>query len=166
MDTYNGLEHLAHQKRRVGARTPRDVLSWVRGRVLSARQLDQAFRETLWQRTTNRAGYVVVQNYYLYAERALQRQPVCLWFWEDALQIEHQEELLASYPCAYDPAEHAIRRVGEATLHDNRFARQQPQLLHLAPEQWQRVSQRAMTNRQRITRDRTQLRLPGLAVRK
>ena len=55
----------------------------------------------------------MVQNYFLYAERALARQPVCLWLWEDTLQIEHQDELLASYPCSYDAGEHQLQRLGK-----------------------------------------------------
>jgi hypothetical protein len=68
MEVYNSSEHWAHQRRQASKRTPQTVLSWVRGRVLSARQTSQAFRQMLWSRTTNTAGYVLVQNYYLYAE--------------------------------------------------------------------------------------------------
>jgi hypothetical protein len=172
MDVYNSIEHLAHQKRREGQRTPRDVLSWVswvRGNVLTSRQLNRAFRETLWNRVTNRAGYVMVQNYYLYAERALSRQPVSLWLWEDTLRIDHRDELLASYPLSYDHEEHTIKRVGEPTLHDNHFAQQQPQLLQVSAEQWQRVSQRAPLHRTRTRSrgtNRTQLRLPGIVAKR
>lgn len=95
-------------------RTPQAVLSWVRGRVLSPRQISQAFRETLWNRKTNKGGYVLVQNYYLYAERALSRQRVCLWLWDDTLRIDHCDELLASYPCSYDAEQHHIKQLGGA----------------------------------------------------
>lgn len=166
MDVYNSLEHWAHQKRKAGQRTPHEVLSWVRGRALTSRQLNRAFRETLWKRVTNRAGYVVVQNYYLYAERALSRQPVSLWLWEDTLRIDHRDEPLASYPLSYDHEKHAIERVGEPILHDNHFAQQQPQLLQLNAEHWQRVSQRAPQHRTRRPRtSRAQLRLPGIAAK-
>jgi transposase len=162
MEIYNSSEHLAHQKRKVGRRTPQAVLAWVRGRLLSPRQISHAFRETLWNRKTNKAGYVLVQNYYLYAERALSRQRVCLWLWDDTLSIDHRDELLASYPCAYDAEQHHIKKLGEPTLHENRFAHQQPQLLQLAPKQWQRVSQRQVGQRRRTAAGRAQLRLPGI----
>jgi len=56
---------------------------------------------------------------------------------------------------------------GEPTLHENRFANQQPQLLALAPEQWQRVSQRkAGQQRRRISGGRAQLCLPGISLKK
>ena len=164
MDLYNRMEHLAHARRKPEQRTPRDVLSWVRGQPLSTRQMNAAFRETLWKRMTNRSGYVVVQNYFLYAEQALARQPVCLWLWENTLQIDHQDELLASYPCSYDAQEHCLKKLGEPVLHDNRFARQQPQLLCLETEQWQRVTQREAQRRQRVAIDPTQRRLPGMAA--
>ena len=167
MDVYNSSEHFAHQKRKATMRTPQAVLCWVRGRVLSPRQISQAFRETLWNRKTNKAGYVLVQNYYLYAERALNRQRVCLWLWDDTLRIDYRDELLASYPCSYDAEQHHIKKLGEPTLHENRFANQQPQLLALAPEQWQRVSQReAGQRRRRISGGRAQLCLPGISLKK
>jgi hypothetical protein len=166
MELYNSREHQAHQKRKAGIRTPEKVLAWVRGQPVPARRISQAFRELLWTRTTNAAGYVLVQNYYLYAERALNRQRVCLWLWDDTLRIDHRDELLASYPCAYDAEQHHIKKLGEPTLHENRFAHQQPQLVELATEQWQRISQRAAARRRVGRSDRHQLRLPGLGARK
>jgi transposase len=109
LDLYNSMGHAAHQKRRDGKRTPHDVLSWVRGQPLSKRQLEAAMGETLWMRTTDRAGYVLVQNYFLYAERAANRQRVSLWLWDDTLHIDHRDEVLASYTCSYDQKTHQIR---------------------------------------------------------
>jgi hypothetical protein len=167
MDTYNHLQHWAHQKRKVGSRTPHEVLSWVRGKIITSRQLNAAFRETLWNRTTTRAGYVLVQNYYLYAERALNRQRVCLWLWDDTLRIDYRDELLASYPCHYDHEAHAIQKLGEPTLYENCFAQQQPQLLELNPDQWQRVTQQVgQRHRTRRLNSRSQLKLPGLRAKK
>ena len=166
MELYNSREHSAHQKRKATMRTPETVLAWVRGQPVSPRRISRAFRELLWTRTTNAAGYVLVQNYYLYAERALNRQRVCLWLWDDTLRIDHRDELLASYPCTYDAEQHHIQKLGEPTLHENRFAHQQPQLLELAPEQWQRISQRAAGRRRVRQSDQDQLHLPSLGVRK
>lgn len=160
------MEHLAHARRKEGKRTPQEVLSWVRGKVLTPRQLQSAFRDKLWNRLTSRSGYVVIQNYYLYAERALVKQPVCLWLWEDTLHIEHQEEQLASYPCHYDAEEHHLRRIGEPVLHDNRFSRQQPQLFCVEANQWQRITQRETTRRARRRNSGTQAVLPGMSAQK
>jgi hypothetical protein len=96
----------------------------------------------------------------------LNRQRVCLWLWDDTLRIDYRDELLASYPCVYDGENEQIRRIGEPILHDNRYAQQQPQLLQLDPEQWQRVSQRLVGQRRRVMSHRTQLKLPGIVARK
>jgi transposase InsO family protein len=78
IERYNSSTHSAHQKRKDGRRTPGEVLSWVRGEPMSQRQVQRGFRELLWTRTLDRAGYALVQNYYLYGERAANRQRVCL----------------------------------------------------------------------------------------
>ena len=137
------------------------MLAWVRGEPLTRRQMSHAFRELLWTRTLDRAGYALVQNYYLYGERAASRQRVCLWLWDDTLRIDCRDELLASYPCVYDPAAGELRTVHEPTLHPNHFAQQQQPLFHLGQEQWQRVRQIAKQHRRRrVTRSSQQKRLP------
>lgn len=95
---------------------------------MSQRQVQRGFRELLWTRTLDRAGYALVQNYYLYGERAANRQRVCLWLWDDTLRIDCRDELLASYPCTYDPDQKALRAVKEPILHPNHFAQEQPVL--------------------------------------
>ena len=166
LNLYNSMGHAAHQKRRDGKSTPQDVLSWVRGQPLSKRQLEAALGEMLWMRTTDRAGYVLVQNYFLYAERAANRQRVCLWLWDDTLHIDCQDEVLARYACSYDHKAQRIKKLGEPTLYENRFSRQQPQLLQIGPEQWQRITQRHKGQRQRVTMNPTQRRLPGMVMQK
>ena len=166
LQTYNNSGHWAHRKRRDGKRTPQEVLAWVRGEPLTRRQMSHAFRELLWTRTLDRAGYALVQNYYLYGERAASRQRVCLWLWDDNLRIDCRDELLASYPCVYDPEVGELRTVHEPTLHPNHFAQQQQPLFHLGQEQWQRVRQIAKQHRRRrIIRSSQQKRLP-LAMEK
>jgi len=161
LDRYNRSSHSAHLKRKDGKRTPQDVLAWVRGEPLTTQRVARAFRELLWTRTLDRAGYALVQNYYLYAERAASRQRVCLWLWDDTLRIDCQDELLASYPCAYDSQRGELRTVHEPTLHPNHFAQQQQALFHLGPEQWQRVNRLAkQQRRRRIVRGRGQKKLP------
>jgi transposase len=139
LETYNSGEHLAHQKRVEGKRTPQAVLSWGRGHIWSPRRLQMAFSSLRWQRTLDKAGFVLLQNYYLYAEKAANRQRVCLWLCDGTLHIDCQDELLASYPCVAEVFTGELRRVDEPQLHPNSFARQQPRLLELSPNQWQRV---------------------------
>lgn len=134
--------------------------------MVEAGLMHRAFRELRWQRVADRAGYVLVQNYYLYAERAASRQRVCLWLCDDTLRIDCRDELLASYPCGFDEATGHIERVGEPTLHDNSFAREQPRLLQIGPEQWQRLRHLDQRRRRgRLRSSRSQLRLPELEVK-
>lgn len=149
LERYNSSTHSAHQKRKDGRRTPEQVLAWVRGEPMSQRQVQRGFRELLWTRTLDRAGYALVQNYYLYGERAANRQRVCLWLWDDTLRIDCRDELLASYPCTYDATSQELRGVKEPTLHPNRFAQEQPVLFVLGQEQWQRVSHLTRQKRRR-----------------
>jgi transposase InsO family protein len=140
IELYNASEHLAHQRRKAQMRTPEAVLAWVHGQVVSPSRLHAAFSALRWQRTLDRAGYVLLQNYYLYAERAAGRQRVCLWLCDDALHIDCRDELLASYPCIADALTGQIAQVNEPLLHANSFARQQPRLFQLSPDQWQRLT--------------------------
>lgn len=165
LDRYNRSRHRAHLSRRDGKRTPQEVLAWVQGEPLSTRQMSRAFRELLWTRTLDRAGYVVVQNYYLYAERAASRQRVCLWLWDDTLRIDCRDELLASYPCTYDVQRGELCQVQEPTLHPNHFAQQQPPLLVVNADQWQRLSRLQRQRRVRAGRCHSQLPLPLLAAK-
>lgn len=160
IERYNSSTHSAHQKRKDGRRTPGEVLSWVRGEPMSQRQVQRGFRELLWTRTLDRAGYALVQNYYLYGERAANRQRVCLWLWGDTLRIDCRDEVLASYPCTYDPDQKELRGVKEPTLHPNHFAQEQPVLFELGQEQWQRVSRLHRQKRRRFANRADQPRLP------
>lgn len=160
IERYNSSTHSAHLHRKDGRRTPGEVLSWVRGEPMSQRQVQRGFRELLWTRTLDRAGYALVQNYYLYGERAANRQRVCLWLWDDTLRIDCRDELLASYPCTYDPDQKELRAVKEPTLHPNHFAQEQPVLFELGQEQWQRVSRLNRQKRRRFSQQSPQPQLP------
>lgn len=162
---HNSSEHLAHQKRKADSRTPQAVLFWVRGTIPQINSMNRAFRELRRQRVADRAGYVLVQNYYLHAERAASRQRVCLWLCDDTLRIDCRDELLASYPCLVDEEVGQIQSVAEPTLHDNRFAREQPRLLEIGPEQWQRLRHLDRMRRQsRVRRSQAQLPLPDFEI--
>ncbi|HEX8833273.1 MAG TPA: helix-turn-helix domain-containing protein [Abditibacteriaceae bacterium] len=165
IELYNTSEHLAHQKRKASMRTPQAVLSWVRGQLIEPQSMNRAFRELRWQRVADRAGYVLVQNYYLYAERAASRQRVCLWLWDDTLKIDCRDEVLASYPCVYDEAAGHIEKVGEPVLHENSLSRQQPRLLEIGSDQWQRLRRIQKARRQRRARtSKSQLLLAEMEI--
>ena len=53
---------------------------------------------------------MLIQNYYLYAERAASRQRVCLWLYAGTLRIAYGDEVLSTYPCTL---EEAAKRLSE-----------------------------------------------------
>jgi hypothetical protein len=139
IERYNSSTHSAHLHRKDGRRTPGEVLSWVRGEPMSQRQVQRGFRELLWTRTLDRAGYALVQNYYLYGERAASRQRVCLWLWDDTLRIDCRDELLASYPCTYDPDQKELLTLSKNLRFIQHFAGE-PAVLSSWSEQWPRIT--------------------------
>jgi len=84
---------------------------------------------------------------------------------DDILCIDCRDELLASYPCGLDETTGHIQGLGEPTLHDNRFARAQPRLLEIGPEQWQRLRRLDQMRRRSRGHGRcAQLPLPELEI--
>jgi hypothetical protein len=92
IERYNSSTHSAHQKRKDGRRTPGEVLSWVRGEPMSQRQVQRGFPRTVMDAHARSGEDTLVQNYYLYGERAANRQRVCLWLWGDTLRIDCRDE--------------------------------------------------------------------------
>src|SRR5262249_55980209 len=97
VETFNTTPHWAHRDRADELRTPEAVLGWVQGRALAPDVLLRALRHLQVERLVNRAGYVSVQRFYLYAERGLSRQRVSVWLYDGRLHIAHQQALLAQY---------------------------------------------------------------------
>ena len=97
VETFNTTPHWAHRERADGLRTPEETLGWVHGRELEPDALPQALRTLQVARTVNRAGYVSVQRFYLYAERGLARKRVSVWLYDGRLHLAHQQALLAQY---------------------------------------------------------------------
>jgi hypothetical protein len=97
IEAYNTTPHWAHQERGDGLRTPIEVLSWVRGRVVDPETLRSVLRHLEVERTVNRQGYISVQRFYIYAERGPARKRVAIWLYEGRLHIEYQQTMLARY---------------------------------------------------------------------
>jgi len=97
IETFNTTSHWAHHKREDGLRTLLDVLSWVRGRVIDPETLRSVLRHVQYERAVDRAGYISIQRFYIYAERGLARQRVSIWLYEGRLHIEYQQIMLARY---------------------------------------------------------------------
>ena len=65
IETFNTTPHGAHRRRADGCRTPVEVLSWLKGRVVDPKWLRQRFGRTHFLRTVNRYGCVSVQRFYI-----------------------------------------------------------------------------------------------------
>jgi hypothetical protein len=142
VETFNTPPHWEHRHRAEDSRTPVEVLSWLKGRVVEPARLRQLFRRTEFFRTVNRYGFVSVQRFYLYAENGLSRQRVSSWIYEGQLRIEYQKTLLARYRCHYDPKHGQLQEGSEPTLYVTPFMSPQLELIELDDEPWRKFQQR------------------------
>jgi len=142
IETFNTTPHGAHRRRADGCRTPVEVLSWLKGRVVDPKWLRQRFGRTHFLRTVNRYGCVSVQRFYIYAESGLSRQRVAIWIYEGELTIEYQQTLLARYQCDYDRQQERLHALSQPTLYPTAFRSPQLELMELDDEQWRKFLQR------------------------
>jgi transposase InsO family protein len=142
VETFNTTLHWAHRERADGLRTPADVLAWVRGGEVDRDLLQQALRHLQLERVVNRAGYVSIQRFYLYAERGLARRRVSIWLYGGRLQIQEQETLLAQYAYRWERKTGRLSAVKEPRLFRTMFASAQLELWELDDEQWRKIHER------------------------
>jgi len=143
IETFNTTTHWAHQSREDGLRTPVEVLRWVRGRVVDPETLRSVLRHVQYERAVDRAGYISIQRFYIYAERGLARQRVSVWLYEGRLHIEYQRIMLARYAYRYDRKRRQLRAVDQPQLQKTVFASPQLELWELDDAQWRKVLERA-----------------------
>jgi transposase InsO family protein len=143
VETFNRTPHWAHRDRADGLRTPEAVLGWVQGRALAPDALPQALRQLHLERVVNRAGYVSVQRFYLYAERGLARKRVSIWLYDGRLHLTHQQALLAQYAYRAERRGNRIRAVDpHPQLYRSTFASPQLELWELDDASWRKVWER------------------------
>jgi transposase InsO family protein len=143
VETFNTTPHWAHRERVDGLHTPEATLGWVHGRELAPDALPQALRTLQVARTVNRAGYVSVQRFYLYAERGLARKRVSVWLYDGRLHLAHQQALLAHY--TYHAARSGKRLLAvdpHPQLYRTTYASPQLELWELDDAQWRKVFER------------------------
>jgi len=104
MSDYNAQEHHAHLHRKEGRRSPREVLSWVKGIRYREEDLARAFFSTRFRRTLDALGYVCLMRYRIYGEEGLAGREADLWLQEDSLTVEYGGEALSRYEVDYDAA--------------------------------------------------------------
>ena len=146
IETFHTTPHGAHRRRADGCRTPVEVLSWLKGRGVDPKWLQQRFGRTHFLRTVNRYGCVSVQRFYIYAESGLSRQRVAIWIYEGELTIEYRQTLLARYQCDYDRQQERLPALSQPTLYTTAFRSPQLELMELDDEQWRKFLQRPAHN--------------------
>jgi hypothetical protein len=169
IETFNTTAHSAHQARDDGLRTPVEVLRWVRGRIVEPDVLRRIMRHVQYERAVDRAGYISIQRFYIYAERGLARQQVSVWLYEGRLRIEYQQTMLARYAYRYDRKHKRLRAVDQPQLQRTIFASPQLELWELDDEQWRKVLERPAHQRRsrpagRLGVEQLAFQLAGLLV--
>jgi transposase InsO family protein len=143
VETFNTTPHWAHRERVDGLRKPEETLGWVHGRELEPDALPQALRQLQVARTVNRAGYVSVQRFYLYAERGLARKRVSVWLYDGRLRLAYQQALLAQYTYRAERRGKRLRSVDpRPQLYRTAYASPQLELWELDETQWRAVFER------------------------
>jgi len=142
IETFNTTPHWAHRHWDDGLRTPDEVLGWVRGRMLDPGQLQGALRDLQVERTVNRAGYISIQRFYVYAERGLSRQRVSIWLYDGRLHIAHRDALLSQYTYRYDRTAKRLRTIERPQLYRTVYASPQLELFERDDAQWRKVWER------------------------
>ena len=107
--------HWAHKRQdaqgRVYDLSPEIMLGQARGRALNPRCLRRALRLRQLTRTVRQYGQIRLHNFGLYVDQALWAQTVEVLIYDDALRVEHPEQLIVLYPCLYDPTQQRIMTV-------------------------------------------------------
>lgn len=134
---YNVQDHFAHQDRKDGKRSPREVLGWLT-EVLRyhPRDLEKAFFSTRFSRSLDSLGYATFRRWRLYGEEALAGGEAALWLQEQSLMLEHAGEALSRYEVECEPANITgavgrLREVRKPTLLETSFTPPQPKLFKL-----------------------------------
>jgi transposase len=114
---YQFWGHWAHKRKDAQGRVyyvaPEVILANARGREIEAGRLRRVFRLRQLTRQVRQHGQIRLHNFGLYVDRVLWGQTVAVLVYDEALQIEHAEHLLVSYPCIYDTTRRRITVVAE-----------------------------------------------------
>jgi putative transposase len=139
---FNTTRHWAHRDRTDDCLTPVSVLGGRFGRLVTPQKLQKVFRHLQLTRTVNRHGLISIQRFYIYAERGLVKQRVIVWIYEDRLNIEYKQTLLARYDAKINRKQKKLIDVKNPNLYDTAFASPQLEMFVLDDSQWHKVLQR------------------------
>ena len=146
---YNYQDHAAHRQRRPELRSPQALLHGVCGRLFGPEELHRVFARTRFGRVVDKAGYIRFRHWRLYGERGLTGDRVAVWLYAERLTLVFEDEPLAQYRVAYQPAKRRLKTVTEERLFETPHQSPQPHLWAWGKDDWVTV-----------------LRLPGYAPRR
>lgn len=139
VQNFNTNNHWAHRDQEDDLKTPVAVWAWQRGRSSDPSSLRRAFRHLQFPRIINRHGLVSVQRFYIFAHRGLARQRVSLWIYEDRLNIEYQQTLLARNQSKIERKRNALKSVSQPQFYPIPYSSPQLELFALDEAEWRRA---------------------------
>lgn len=140
---YNTTDHWALQGRRDKRTVPTEVLSWVKGREISEKELHKVFYQYMFPRKTNLYGFIRLHNFYFYVEDGLPKSQVCVWIYQNNLKVEHQNEILIEYPCIYEEKKRKLTElINEPKFYQSKFSSKQLKLFEFGKFKIKRLERR------------------------
>jgi putative transposase len=136
MHDFNIQRHWAHEKREDGCHSPASVLGEQKGKVYPEAVLNRILFATRYTRHLNRFGYVRVQGWKLYGERALSGEPVTVWVYDGSITVEYQAVALSRYSAKQTADRQKIQEVSNPRLAQTPFRSPQLTLIDGSPSQW------------------------------
>lgn len=136
MRDYNIQRHFAHEKREDGCHSPATVLGEQKGTVYSESILNRILFATRYTRHLNRFGYLRVQGWKLYGERALPGEPVTVWVYDGKVTVEYQTVTLSQYDVEVQEDRKSLKQVSKPQLAHHPFRSPQLTLIDVSPSEW------------------------------
>ena len=91
---------------------------------------------TRYTRYLDKHGFLRFQNWKLYGERGLGREPVTVWVYEGSLKIEYKTVTLSKYSVELQEDRKHLRQVSNLRLADTPFRSPQLTLIDVGPHEW------------------------------
>lgn len=136
MQDYNHQRHWAHEKREDGCHSPAEVIGWHKGTMYPPEVLDRILYATRYTRHLDKHGFVRFQNWKLYGEQGLARQPVTVWVYEGTLKVEYKAVTLSKYAVELQEDRKHLRQVRNPRLAETPFRSPQLWLFDIGPHEW------------------------------
>jgi transposase len=136
MYDYNTQRHWAHEKREDGCHSPAAVLGGQKGTMYPESVLNRILFATRYTRHLNQSGYLRVQGWKLYGERALPGEKVSVWVHDGSITVEYQAVTLSRYHVELQEDRKQIEQVSNANLAQHPFRSPQLTLIDVSPSEW------------------------------